>query len=198
MYVRKLSNTLGRRSIREEMKHPLMNRRHATVEPEPLPIDPTPFNIMEHGGRYRRHSNCEYQHILFVLDTSGSIGAEEFKNVTNLLGQLTPLFCKPIKIAVMTFDHEYFVEFCFNEYDNSNIGRINAGAAISSIQYIRDGQGPGTRWTHTAGAVQCVCNYILSPLCHLEVAPNGCIDVDVVFITDGRANDPSRDVRTGH
>ena len=149
---------------------------------------------MEHGGRYRRQTNCEYQHILFVLDTSGSIGQEDFDRVTSLLGQLTTLFCKKLKIAVMTFDHEYFVEFCFDEYDNTDLGRKNAGTAISSIPYIRPGPGSGTRYTHTAGAAQCVCEYMLTPTCDFDDPAADCINV--IFITDGQANDPTLNVCT--
>ena len=147
--------------------------------------------MLEHGGRYRRMSACEYQHILFVLETSGSIGADDFNRVTSLLGKLPPFFCKPFKISVMTFDHEYFVEFCFDEFENMELGRVRAGEAISSIPYIREGQGDETRWTHTAGAARCACDYMLTPTCGLHVATD-CIAV--VFITDGRANDPTPDV----
>ena len=130
----------------------------------------------------------EFRYILFVLDSSGSIGVTDFNRTIALLSQLVPLFCYPIKIAVMTFDHEYFVEFCFDEYDNTALGRILAGDAISNIQYIREGQGSSVRWTHTAGAAQCVCNYMLTGVCGLPVS-TGCIDV--VFLTDGQSNDPT-------
>ena len=182
-----------RRSVQEERKGHQLSQRHSTPEPEPLPIDPSPFNMQEHLGRYRRRSCDVQQHILFVLDTSGSIREKDFNRVTSLLARIIPLFCKPINIAVMTFDHEYFVEFCFDEYDNTPLGRINAGADISSIQYIHEGQEPGTRWTHTAGAAQCVCNYMLTHACGL---PGDTSCIDVVFITDGHANDPNYDVCT--
>ena len=137
----------------------------------------------------RTGPSCFYRHILFVIDTSGSIRQENFIRITNALGDLTTLFCPQVRIAVMTFDHEYFVEFCFNEYGNDCCGRRDAGLHISSIPYIREGQPPGTRWTHTAGAAQCVCRYMLEPaLCGLDAT---CKDVKVVFITDGNANDPN-------
>ena len=180
------------------MKRPLPIRRRSTAAPEVLPVDPAPFNIIEHGARYRRQANCQlgpddFRYILFVLDTSGSVRVTFFNRVTALLSQLVALFCDPIKIAVMTFDHEYFVEFCFDEHNNTALGRYQAGEAIRNISYIREGQGPGTRWTHTAGAAQCVCNYMLTSACRLPVAAN-CIDV--VFLTDGRSNDPSLNVCT--
>ena len=83
----------------------------------------------------------------------------------------------------MTFDHEYYVEFCFDEYDNSVWGPNEADNPIKSIPYIR----PGIRYTHTGGAAKCVCDYMLSPTC--GVPPDaGCIDV--IFFTDGWSNDP--------
>ena len=92
----------------------------------------------------------------------------------------------------MTFDHEYYVEFCFDEYDTSiQQGLKDVGNAIKSTPYIRPHWGPGTRWTHTAGAAKCVCNYMLSPTC--GVRPDAAC-MDVIFFTDGRANDPHLDI----
>jgi hypothetical protein len=85
-----------------------------------------------------KFSECEseIQHILFVLDTSGSIGQANFETVTRILGGLTTLFCDRNKIAVMTFDHEYYVEFSFDRYRDDHIGRIDAGNDIESIPSV--------------------------------------------------------------
>jgi hypothetical protein len=103
----------GRRSVREELKSPRLNKRLSSSQTsisgsntvQPLK-DAIPFNLMEHGPRYRRQSSCEIQHVLFVLDTSGSIGQADFTTITNVLANLTDLFCDGVRIAVMTFDHE--------------------------------------------------------------------------------------------
>ena len=177
----------------EKLKRPHVNRRRSTAEPEPLPINPTPFNAMQHGARYRRQqdNSCHpdgIQHILFVLDVSGSVGEYNFHRVTAALSDLVLLFCRPIKIAVMSYDHEYFIEFCFNCFENTCAGRIATASAIENINYYH---GDGTRYTHTGGAAQCVCDVILTPSCGLDPAAN-C--VNVVFITDSQSNDPNRDV----
>jgi hypothetical protein len=183
----------GKRSAKEELRRPLNRRRRSPgTEPQPLPVNPIPFSIAEHGARYRRQTNClpnGMQHILFVLDTSGSISVSEFNRVTSVLSELVLFFCNPIKIAVMTFDHEYYVEFCFNCYDNTCGGRFGAMEAVKNID--RNAHRSGTRYTHTAGAAQCVCDFILSPTCGLDPTAN-CIDV--VFLTDGKSNDPNLDV----
>ena len=103
--------------------------------------------------------------------------------MTGLLAQLTALFYKKLKIAMMTFDHEYYVEFCFDEYDNTDQGRAGAGIGIGTTPYVRPGQDAGTRWTHTAGAAQCACQYMLTPTCGLTDPAADCINV--IFITDG-------------
>ena len=60
-------------------------KRHEVAAELELPaVDTKPFNVVERGARYRRQEDCEYQHILFVLDTSGSITGETFNNVTEL------------------------------------------------------------------------------------------------------------------
>ena len=176
----------GRRS---ELKRPNKPRR-AAPEPDLLKDDPIAFDFLEHGKRYRRQTtDCQpdgTRHILFMLDTSGSVGKTEFDRMTMTLSTLVTLFCSPIKISVMTFNQEYFVEFCFNCFDNTCIGRGDAGKAMRSIVY-RSGA------TYTAGAAKCACEFFLSGSCGLDIAAN-CIDV--VVITDGRSNDPARDVCT--
>ena len=90
----------------------------------------------------------------------------------------------------MTFDHKYFPEFCFDCYGNTRDGRAAIANAILSINYNRN---YGIQYTHTAGAIDCVCDVLLTESCGLDPAAN-CIDV--VFITDGLSNDPNRDVCT--
>lgn len=184
----------GKRAVREERKRRRANRRQrSTTEPEPLPIDPIPFSISEHGARYRRQTGKCYpdgiQYILFILDTSGSIDKNEFDRVTKVLGDLILFFCRPIRVAVMTFDHEYFVEYCFNCHSNTCGGRGAAREAMRNVNYGFSRE--GTRYTHTAGAAQCVCDFMLSRTCGVDPVAN-CIDV--IFLTDGQSNDPNRDV----
>ena len=69
---------------------------------------------------------------------------------------------------------------------------MGASEVISSINYSFNRA--GTRFTHTGGAAQCVCDFMLSTACGVEPTAN-CIDV--VFITDGKSNDrhhPNREV----
>jgi hypothetical protein len=185
----------GRKFLdRLEILQPFVDDWHprATVDPELLPFKPTPFNITEHGPRYRRQSQCSptsSQYVLFVLDTSSNTGREDFNRLTAVLGDLVLFFCSPIKVAVMTFDQEYFVEFCFDCFDSTCSGRQMTGDAITNIDY---GYGrSGIRWRHTAGAARCVCDFMLTPSCGVPV---GAECIDVVFITVGRSNDPNINV----
>ena len=170
------------------MERPSTNRHQSTAEHKPLQIDPIPFNVLEHGPRYRQQNiNCkanDTQYILFVLDISGSIDEAAFNNVTEFLSRLVPFFCKEIKVAVMTFNHNYYVEFCFDCFNNTCDGRNATSEAIKNIRYH------GGR-THTAGAVKCVCDFMLSDSCGFDQDAK-CIDV--VFLTDGKSNDPSSEV----
>ena len=152
--------------------------------------DPIAFDWTEHGDRLKRHlykretCNSDTQYILFLLDTSGSIPESDFHAMTSKLGKLIPHFCKPIKVAVMTFDHNYYLEFCFNCFENSCLGRAYTCDAMNNIQY-RGGA------TYTGGAIRCVNDVLLSAGCGLT-STQSCIDL--IVITDGRSNDPSRDV----
>ena len=173
------------------MENPQINDHH--FEPQPLPVDPIPFDYAEHarGIRYRRSSHNCYkngtQYILFVLDTSGSIGPYYFEMVTETLSKLVHRFCKPIKIAAMTFSGSHSSEFCFDCYDNDCDGRDNARDAMRNITY-RGGL------TYTGGATYCVCNFMLTPACGfpdlVDLGEDEVRCLDVVYLTDGWSNGP--------
>ena len=161
------------------------------MQPQPLPNEPLPFDYARHGTRYRRQSRYEHclapdsvQHVLFMLDTSGSIGSENFENMTRSLSKLVRHFCRPIKIAAMIFSHERHLQFCFNCHDNTCTGRKAAARAVKDIRY-RGGS------THTALATKCACDTILSTSCGFNTTA-ACLDV--IYVTDGYSNDPYRSV----
>ena len=183
---------IGKRSFTDEIQFEYEQR--SILVPLPLEKDPLLFKWAEHGRRMQRqvftgNRNCQpdgIQHILFMLDTSGSIGSADFQRMTASLSRLVALMCKPVRIAAMTFNHDYKVEFCFNCFDNTCGGRGKMMNAMYNIPY-RSG------WTHSGGAARCACDFLLTLTCGIDPRAS-CIDV--VFITDGRSNDPARDVCT--
>ena len=174
------------------MKKTCIKRQSSTDEPKPLhkPLHkpPIPFNIHVHGAYYRhQRDRCgpeDTRYVLFMLDTSGSISRDEFNQMIHVhqLSRLTFYFCKA---AVMTFNHEYYVEFCFGCHESTNCHRRKR---LRDIMYTIRYHGG---WTHTAGAAQCACNYVFSDECGFDES-NACIDV--IVVTDGRSNDPSLEV----
>ena len=162
----------------EEYDHHFSDEPHQKFKVQPLDVDPVPFDIRQHSHRYRRSSVCDVQYVLFILDTSDSIGHNDFYSMTNVLGDLVHLFCKPTKIAAMTFSDRYVREFCFNQFDNDCAGRFATKRAIQSIHY-RGGA------THTGEAVQCAFENILTEHCGL---PQDAECISIVFFTDGMSN----------
>ena len=169
-----------------------VNKHASIAELEPEPDNPIPFDMLKHAHRYRREDydrKCSVsQYVLFVLDTSASIEISEFENMTTALRCLVPHFCNPINIAVMTFDDHYFMEFCFDCFDNTCEGRKKAADAIRAINHRYKG------FTHTGGAVRCIeelltnrqiCNFNMDEDPHRDIR---CIDI--VLITDGHSNGP--------
>ena len=49
------------------------------------------------------------------------------------MGDLVLLFCNKIKVAVMTFDDQYFIEFCFDKYNNTVLDRLEIQ---NTIKYV--------------------------------------------------------------
>ena len=156
---------VGKRSIKEEWFSSQFRERR-----RPVPIN---------------NDNCrKIQHsVLFVLDTSGSIGSQSFKRMTAAVSNLIPLFCQPVQFALMTFNRRRWLEFCFNCFDNTFPGRTAAKQAIANIAYRTVGSGA----TYTGTATKCVCQELLSySKCGLCKSSR----IDIVFITDGYSNGP--------
>ncbi len=175
---------LGKRSLSEENQPFVKRATREREEPAPLPEAPIPYNREEHGKRFRRAPNayCQpngEQHILFVLDTSGSVKKDSFARMTKAVSKLTAFFCSPPKVAALTYSTDFNLEFCFDCFTTDYYGRLQAAAAIRNIPF-RGGS------TKTGGAARCICDKLLSPACGMHPFAT-C--TDVVFITDGKSND---------
>ena len=172
----------GKRSVEvDEEEHSAPVNPLPEPEPEPLKESPIPFDMSLHGHRYRRQCLCTNQYVLFLLDTSGSIGQSTFCRVTCLLGDLVQWFCNSVRVATMTFSHAFHKEFCFDDYNNDCIGRDGARSAMRNIGYRRGG-------THTGEAINCAfIEMLMNPSCGFS---QNWECLSIVFITDGRSNGP--------
>ena len=172
--------------MREHYPHGSLPILQDDIIPHSFNLDEELNNINKHHRRQRRMSPCcDDRYIVFVLDTSGSIGPAEFANMVDSLSNLVPLFCKNTKVAVITFGTHIYHEFCFNCFENDPL-RAKIQQAISSIPYHGGG-------THTGRALKCTCDEILSTACGLpnEKEYKECpAPIDVVVLTDGHSNGP--------
>ena len=128
-------------------------------------------------------TQCILRTIVFVLDTSGSIGPDNFKSITQALSRLVPLFCDNMQVAMVSYSDDIHIEFCFDCHDLSNFfDRARLASSIQGIRY-RDGL------THTGRATRCVADYILNPSsgCGIDTSTD-C--VDIIYVTDGNSNGP--------
>ena len=139
-----------------------------------------------------QHNNmCDLRSMVFVLDTSGSIGLTNFQKMTKAISNFVPLLCDNMKVAIISYSHNIHVEFCFNCHNlckDCFTDRWNVVSAIRGIQYRGGG-------THTGVASRCVYDYILDPSsdCGADVSSN-CLDI--IYVTDGQSNGPLRHPQT--
>ena len=137
-----------------------------------------------HDDRIKRQTGCtntRQRHVLFILDTSGSIGEANFNTTKNVIANISETLCDHLKVALLTYEHDNNLEFCFNCSND----RREIKQAILRAQYRH---GPAT---HTTDAIKCACEQILSEQCGL---PQGIdtANIDVVLLTDGKNNGPCR------
>lgn len=156
------------------------------IIPHPFNLDEELNAIKKHHRRQRRMSPCcDDRYVLFVLDTSGSIGSTTFTNMVKSLSELVPLFCKNTRIAAITFGSDIYHEFCFNCFENDDF-RTDLKNAVLSIPFHGGA-------THTGRALKCSCDEILTTACGLpsEEEYKECpAPIDVVVLTDGHSNGP--------
>ena len=188
-------NDTGKRSVHEdEYAEEMYSQFQASpqlqdnAEIVPLETAPMQFEWKEHSSRlmrHRRQTRCSssdgVQHVLFVLDSSGSISSANYIKMKFAVATLTSLFCSEVHFGLLTFSHHLNLDFCFNCYSNN---KILAAQAILNATHQRG-------LTYTGAAASCICSHLLHPNCGISVDPN-CLDV--IFITDGRSNDPSLEI----
>ena len=183
-----LALTTGKRSIEKESPIESLQSNQGVAEETDIPV--LPFNMEEVVGSIharRRRQACpdssaqphqgHIRYVLFVLDTSGSIGNASFQDVKQILADISATLCDNLRVALLTFGHEFNLEFCFKCYNNRN----DIFDAIMNTEY-RHG-----RSTRTTAATRCACQTMLTTECGLPYGVNTS-NIDVVYLTDGKHN----------
>ena len=127
--------------------------------------------------RSKRSANSRRRYVLFILDSSGSIGSSEFTTMKEVLTNLLPLFCGNTLFGVMSYGSRLERDICFN-CDQTD--RIKLYQALRSVVFHNGGT------TRSGDAIQCACDYMLSRSCGYFNEPNSI--TDVIFLTDGQSN----------
>ena len=90
---------------------------------------------------------CANRSVLFVLDSSSHVGEFNFNLATNAVGELTKHMCGDIKVAVMKFNSQVYLDFCF-ECGSEN--RYNLREFISNnVTYEFNGESADMNYTLT-------------------------------------------------
>ena len=154
----------------------------ATIDSIPLEQFDLDAYLAFSSLRMRRscHDDIDSRYVLFIMDTSGSIGPTDFHAAKQAVAVIANSLCGYIKVALMSFSHRRYLDFCFDCYPDEGQPRTAIRNAIMNTTY-RGGS------THTADAIKCACEHMLSPACGNPRLTN---NIDVVILTDGMNNGP--------
>lgn len=146
--------------------------------------DAVPFDLNTHFSaitnyHLNRRMTGKKRYVLFILDSSGSIGSAELAKMKSILSNLVPFFCKETKFAVMSYGDKIERNICFS-CDQDREHNTQFQNVLLSIEYHR---GSSTR---TGDAIQCACNYMLQAGCGYYDEADSI--TDVIVITDGHYN----------
>ena len=174
----------GKRSLEDEeqvtfIKTPELQGLDAAVPVELFNMEERVKTIHE---RRRRQAcpNTDTRQVLFVVDTSGSIGGSTFNKVRDLLASISEKLCDHLRVAMMTYSDNINLEFCFKCHTD----RRDIFNAIRRVRY-RGGA------THTTDATKCACQTMLTEGCGLPYGPHT-PNIDIVYLTDGKHNGPCK------
>ena len=148
-------------------------------------IIPMPFDMNKELSQIKAHrqkrqgTNKKDKYVLYILDSSGSIGVNNFTNMTNVMAEFSLLYCSGTKIAAMSYSDTVHKNYCFNcDQTNTSIRY----KVIKSISFL--GQN-----TASGDAIQYACDHMLNSPCGFpRISGQNAPEVDVIFITDGRSN----------
>ena len=183
-YAYSYAHSAGKRSLEEEEEVTFIRPSEQQILDSSVPVEPfdidARMNAIHERRRRQTCSNGDIRHVLFIVDTSGSIGPSVFNKVRDLLASISEKLCDRLRVAMMTYSDDINLEFCFNCHTD----RRDIFNAIKRVQY-RGGL------THTTDATKCACDTLLTPACGL---PDGrtTSNIDIVYLTDGGHNGPCR------
>ena len=150
------------------------------IVPMPFDLDKELSRIKAHRQKRQTITNQRDKYVLYILDSSGSIGEANFKNMTDVMAQFSLFYCpNTTKIAVMSYSTDVYKNYCFDCEQNLIVTRYNA---IKSIPFRN-------QLTASGDAIQCACDYMLNSPCGFpRITGHNAPEVDVIFITDGKSN----------
>ena len=126
-----------------------------------------------------RPERCSNRSILFVLDTSNSVGPENFKIMTSAVSEFTKHLCGNVKVAVVKFNQHTFLDICFDCITDNN--PLSLSRYISNITYETSGQ----EEADIVSTMQRINEHLFNDSCG-DHSNSDCIDI--VYITNRQFN----------
>ena len=119
------------------------------------------------------------RNVIFVLDSSASIGRSTYQRILNVLSDFAKLFCGNVAVGMVTYATVIDLEFCptcLRGLDQS-VYRTSVVNKIKSARYHAGS-------TKTGETVKCLSEKLLpSPDCVIRTQP-----IRLVFLVDGRSD----------
>ncbi len=121
---------------------------------------------------------CTKRSVLFVVDSSHSVGSDLFREISVSLSHFVKHLCGNIQFGLLKFSTNTFLEFCFDCYSNSQ--RDELQNRIIQTEYSGYS-------SFTGYATRCANSFVFDESNSCGNHKGRCIDI--VFVTDGRSSD---------
>ena len=121
-----------------------------------------------------RPSICQNRSVLVVLDTSSSIGSQNFQLMADSIAELIQHFCGDIQVAVAKFNQYAYVDRCFNCPASSRYELSRFIRSVSNESRGSDGK--------NFNSAICINEEVFSSSCG-DHSQSDCIDI--IYVTNG-------------
>ena len=133
-------------------------------------------DIYTNKRKKRRTLPSATRNVIFVVDSSSSIGSSNYRRILNVLGEFASLLCGEVALGMVTYATVIDLEFCptcLRSLDEATY-RTNVVNKIKSARYHAGS-------TKTGETVKCLSEKLLpSPDCVIRTQP-----IQLVFLVDG-------------
>ena len=147
----------------------------------PAVLQPGPLHCQYSNNKIQSRNlkkDCHNRSVLFVVDSSHSVGYDLFKEISSSLSHFVKHLCGNVQFGLVKYSSAAYLEFCFDCFSNNEREKLQE--RIINMKYLG-------HTSFTGYATRCVNSFMFDGSGSCGEHDGRC--VDIIFVTDGLSSD---------